>query len=146
VEITTAQEMATTAELDLVEVAPNAAPPVCRIIDYGKFVYQQTKRAHEAKKKQKVSHLKEIKIGPSIDDHDLFIKLNHARDFLQQGDKLKITMRFRGREMRLQDKGMKMLGRVTQELDDVGNVENPPKKEGRQIYMVLGARTKKKGN
>lgn len=140
-----ALEMASNAGLDLVEVAPKAVPPVCRIIDYGKFAYQQQKRAHEAKKKQKMTHLKEIKFGPNIDEHDLMIKLKHGREFLEHGDKLKLTIRFRGREMRLQNRGMELLERAIHALADIGNVDLPPRREGRQIFATLAGKTKKKG-
>lgn len=145
-EIAKALQLAQDADLDLVEVSPKAAPPVCRIIDYGKFVYQQSKRAHEAKKKQKTTHLKEVKVGPNIDDHDLLIKLKHAREFLEHGDKLKITIKFRGREMRLENRGRDILKRVIKELEDVGQVDMMPKKEGRQIFTTLSAKSKKKGS
>lgn len=140
-----ALEMAKAVGMDLVEVAANAAPPVCRIIDYGKFIYQQSKRAHEAKKKQKIIHLKEIKLSPNIDDHDLLIKMKHASEFLEHGDKLKITIKFRGREMRQTEKGWRIAERVTAELSEFGSVDAPPKKEGRNIYMIMTSRVKKKG-
>ena len=145
-EMAKALQLAQDADLDLVEVSPKAVPPVCRIIDYGKFVYQQSKRAHEAKKKQKTTHLKEVKVGPNIDDHDLLIKLKHAREFLEHGDKLKITIKFRGREMRLENRGRDILKRVIKELEDVGQVDMLPKKEGRQIFTTLSAKSKKKGS
>ena len=145
-EMAKALQLAEDADLDLVEVSPKAVPPVCRIIDYGKFVYQQSKRAHEAKKKQKTTQLKEVKVGPNIDDHDLLIKLKHAREFLEHGDKLKITIKFRGREMRLENRGRDILKRVIKELEDVGQVDMLPKKEGRQIFTTLSAKSKKKGS
>ena len=145
-EMAKALQLAQDSDLDLVEVSPKAVPPVCRIIDYGKFVYQQSKRAHEAKKKQKTTHLKEVKVGPNIDDHDLLIKLKHAREFLEHGDKLKITIKFRGREMRLESRGRDILKRVIKELEDVGQVDMLPKKEGRQIFTTLSANSKQKGS
>lgn len=133
-------EMAEAAGLDLVEVSPNASPPVCKILDYGKFKYETQKKKNEAKKKQKVIDVKEIKMRPNIDDHDYEVKLKSARRFLEEGDKVKVTMRFRGREMAHQDIGMTVLNRVKEDLDALGKVEQYPKLEGRQMIMVLAAR------
>lgn len=131
------------AGLDLVEVSPNAAPPVCKILDYGKYKYEQQKKAAEARKKQKTVDVKEVKIRPTIGEHDYEVKMRNARRFLENGDKVKVTMRFRGREMAHQDIGTDLLKRMIEELADVGKVDLHPKKEGRQIIMVLSAETTK---
>lgn len=128
------------AGLDLVEVAPQAEPPVCKLLDYGKFKYEAQKKANEARKKQKVIDVKEIKMRPNIDDHDYDVKLRNARRFMEEGDKVKVTMRFRGREMAHQDIGMNLLSRVRTDLDDIGKVEMLPKLEGRQMIMILAPR------
>jgi translation initiation factor IF-3 len=125
------------AGLDLVEIAPNADPPVCKILDYGKFKYETQKKAAEARKKQKVIEVKEIKLRPSIDDNDYDVKMRAARRFLEEGDKVKVTMRFRGREMAHQDIGMSVLMRVRDELDSLSKVEQMPRLEGRQMVMVI---------
>ncbi|MGE0153158.1 MAG: translation initiation factor IF-3 [Reyranellaceae bacterium] len=132
-----AQAMADEAGLDLVEVSPNADPPVCKIADYGKFKYEAQKKANEARKKQKVIEVKEIKMRPGIDDHDYDVKMRAMRKFLDTGDKVKVTLRFRGREMVHQDLGMNVLKRVREDLDPVSKVEQLPKMEGRQMTMVL---------
>lgn len=132
-----ALEMAEQAGLDLVEVSPNAEPPVCKILDYGKYKYEQQKRAQEAKKKQKTVELKELKVRPNIEDHDFNVKLNHAKRFLEAGNKIKFTLRFRGREMSHMDLGMEVLKRFQEELKDIAKVDVPPKNEGRQVMMVL---------
>lgn len=129
--------MAEKAGLDLVEVSPNATPPVCKILDYGKYKYEQQKKAHEAKKKQKVVHIKEVKLRPNIDTHDLEIKMKSVHKFLDAGDKVKITLRFRGREMAHQEIGMQLLDRVKEELGDKIKVEHRPSFEGRQVVMVV---------
>ena len=126
--------------LDLVEVAPQAEPPVCKILDYGKFKYEAQKKANEARKKQKIIEVKEIKLRPNIDDNDYDVKMRSARRFLEEGDKVKVTMRFRGREMAHQDLGMNVLVRVRDELDELAKVEQMPKLEGRQMVMVLAPR------
>ena len=126
--------------LDLVEISPNAAPPVCKILDYGKFKYEQQKKRAEARKKQKVIEVKEIKMRPNIDDNDYEVKMRNARRFLEDGDKVKFTMRFRGREMVHQEIGMAVLTRVRTELDTLGKIEQFPQLEGRQMVMVLSAR------
>lgn len=140
--IRTALQMAEEAEVDLVEIAPLAKPPVCRIMDFGKFKYQEAKRAHEAKLKQKQVQVKEVKFRPGTDENDYQIKLRNVIKFLQEGDKAKITLRFRGREMAHQEFGMRMLERIKADLGDVAQVEQFPKMEGRQLIMVL-APTKK---
>ena len=125
------------AGLDLVEVSPNADPPVCKILDYGKFKYEAQKRANEARKKQKIIEVKEIKMRPNIDDNDYDVKMRSARRFLEEGDKVKVTMRFRGREMAHQDLGMNVLINVRDDLVEMAKVEQMPKLEGRQMIMVL---------
>jgi len=129
--------MAAEVGLDLVEVSPNAEPPVCKILDYGKFKYEAQKKKTEARKKQKVIEVKEIKLRPGIDDNDYNVKMRAMRKFLEEGDKVKVTLRFRGREMAHQDLGMKVLDRVRAEMDDLVKVEQFPKMEGRQMVMVL---------
>lgn len=136
--------MAMDAEVDLVEVAPNAVPPVCRLMDYGKFRYQEQKRAQEIKSKQKVVQVKEVKFRPATDENDFQTKLRAVKRFLRDGDKAKITLRYRGREMAHQDIGMQVLNRLRDELSEVAQVEQMPKLEGRQMIMVLAPRSKKK--
>ena len=123
--------------LDLVEVQPNADPPVCKILDYGKFKYEAQKRANEARKKQKIIEVKEIKLRPNIDEHDYQVKMRNVQKFLNAGDKVKVTLRFRGREMAHQELGANVLARVREETDDFAKVEALPKMEGRQMIMVL---------
>ena len=135
-----AQVMADDVGLDLVEVSPNADPPVCKILDYGKFKYEEQKKAAEARKKQKTIDVKEIKMRPGIDVHDYEVKLRSARRFLDDGDKVKVTIRFRGREMAHQDLGMKVLDRVREDLDELAKVEQSPIKEGRMMTMVIAPR------
>jgi translation initiation factor IF-3 len=142
VNIRAALQMAEEAEVDLVEIAPMAQPPVCKMMDFGKFKYQEAKRAHEAKLKQKQVQVKEVKFRPGTDDNDYQIKLRNLVKFLQEGDKAKITLRFRGREMAHQEFGMRMLERIKTDLAEVAQVEQFPKMEGRQLIMVL-APTKK---
>jgi translation initiation factor IF-3 len=129
--------MAEEAGLDLVEVSPNAEPPVCKILDYGKFKYEAQKKKNEAKKKQKVIEVKEIKLRPNIDDNDYDVKMRNMRKFLEEGDKVKVTLRFRGRELAHQDLGMKVLERVRDDLEGLGKIEQIPKMEGRQMVMVI---------
>lgn len=129
--------LAEEAGLDLVEVSPNADPPVCKILDYGKYKYEQQKKAAEARKKQKVVDLKEIKIRPGIEKHDYDVKLRNARRFIEEGDKVKVTMRFRGREMSYQQIGMDVLKRFQGDLADIAKVDMSPRFEGRQIMMIL---------
>lgn len=128
------------AGLDLVEVAPTANPPVCKIMDFGKFKYENQKKKNEARKKQKVIEVKEIKMRPNIDEHDYQVKLRSMRRFLDDGDKVKVTIRFRGRELAHQNLGMKVLDRVREELDELSKTEQWPKMEGRQMVMVIAPR------
>ena len=128
------------AGLDLVEVAPGAEPPVCKILDYGKYKYEQQKKKNEARKKQKIIEVKEIKLRPNIDDNDYNVKMRSARRFLDEGDKVKVTLRFRGRELAHQELGMNVLVRVRDELEELAKVEQMPKMEGRQMVMVLAPR------
>ena len=124
--------------MDLVELQPNAEPPVCKILDYGKYKYQAQKRASEARKKQKVIEVKEIKLRPNIDSHDYDVKMRAVRKFLDGGDKVKVTLRFRGREMAHVELGSKLLERVRGDVDEFAKIEATPKMEGRQMIMVLG--------
>jgi translation initiation factor IF-3 len=142
VSLATAQQMAEEAELDLVEIAPQAKPPVCRIMDYGKFKYRESKKRHEARLKQKQIQVKEIKFRPGTDEGDYQIKLRNLVRFLQEGDKAKVTLRFRGREMAHQEIGVRLLERVKADLEPYGMVEQFPKMEGRQMVMVLSPRKK----
>jgi translation initiation factor IF-3 len=123
--------------LDLLEISPNAIPPVCKITDYGKFKYEQQKKANEARKKQKVVEIKEIKVRPNIDDHDYDVKMRQAKGFIGEGDKVKVTLRFRGREMAHQELGVKLLERIRAELVEIVKVESMPRLENRQMIMVL---------
>ncbi len=143
VNIRAALQMAEEAGVDLVEIAPTAKPPVCRIMDYGKFKYQEQKRAHEAKLKQKQVQVKEIKLRPGTDENDYQIKLRNMTRFLEEGDKVKVTLRFRGREMAHQEFGMRQLERIKADLEAVGAVEQLPKMAGRQMIMVFGPAKKK---
>ena len=136
----TAREMADEAGLDLVEVSPGADPPVCKIIDYGKLKYENQKKKAEARKKQRTIDVKEIKMRPGIDDHDYDVKMRSINRFLDDGDKVKVTLRFRGREMVHQDIGMRVLERVRDDLDEIAKVEQFPKMEGRQMTMVMAPR------
>jgi translation initiation factor IF-3 len=129
--------MAAEAGLDLVEIAPNADPPVCKILDYGKYKYEEQKKKNEARKKQKVIEVKEIKLRPSIDDHDYEVKMRSMVKFLEEGDKVKVTMRFRGRELAHQELGMNVLVRVRDDLEEIAKVEQMPRMEGRQMTMVI---------
>jgi len=126
------------AGLDLVEVSPMAVPPVCKIMDYGKFKYEQSKKKNEQKKKQVVVHIKEIKMRPSTDEHDFQTKLRHIRRFLEEGDKVKCTIRFRGREMAHVDLGYARMRKILEAVADIGDSESSPKMEGRQLFMMLG--------
>lgn len=132
--------MAAEAGLDLIEIAPEAKPPVCKILDFGKYKYEAQKRRNEAKKKQKVIEVKEIKMRPGIDTHDYEVKMRQIRAFLAEGDKVKVTLRFRGREMAHQELGMKVLDRVKADLDALCKVEALPRLEGRQMTMVIAAK------
>jgi len=133
-------DIALDAGLDLVEVSPHASPPVCKVLDYGKYKYQAQKKANEARKKQKVIEVKEIKMRPGIDEHDYQVKMRSVRKFLEHGDKVKMTIRFRGREMAHQDLGMKVLDRVREDVDELVKVEQFPKTEGRMMTMVITPR------
>lgn len=143
VALTEAQRKADEAELDLVEIVPNADPPVCRVMNYGKFLFDQSKKKQAAKKKQKQIHVKEIKFRPTTEEGDYQVKLRNLIKFLNNGDKVKVTLRFRGREMAHQELGGKMLDRIKVDLDEFGTVEQIPKMEGRQMVMVLSPRKTK---
>jgi len=123
--------------LDLLEISPNAVPPVVKILDYGKYKYEQQKKANEARKRQKVVEIKEIKVRPNIDDHDYDVKMRQMKEFIGEGDKVKVTLRFRGREMAHQDLGIKVLDRIRTELAELTKVESMPRLENRQMIMVL---------
>lgn len=140
VETETAMKMAAEAGLDLVEIAPTSSPPVCKILDYGKYKYSAQKKAAEARKKQKVVEIKEIKLRPMIDDHDYDVKMKAMKRFFEEGDKVKITLRFRGREMAHQEIGTRLLERVKGDIADIAKVEQDPRFEGRQVVMVLAPR------
>lgn len=133
-----AMEMAVDAGLDLVEISPNANPPVCKIMDFGKFKYETQKREAEARKKQKIIEIKEVKFRPNTDTNDYDVKMRNVFKFLDNGDKVKITLRFRGREMAHQNLGRELLERVAEDTKEVGRVENFPKMEGRQMVMLIG--------
>ena len=145
VKIFDAIRMAEENEIDLVEIAPNAEPPVCRLMDYGKFKYQEQKRLAEARAKQKIIQVKEVKFRPATDEGDYQVKLRNLKRFLDEGDKAKVTLLFRGREMAHQELGMRVLERVRDDLTDMAVVEAMPKLEGRQMVMVLAPRRKAPG-
>ena len=132
------RELAEQAGLDLVEISPNASPPVCKIMDFGKYKYEQQKRESEAKKKQKTIEVKEVKFRPNTDDHDYNVKMRNVVKFLENGDKVKVTLRFRGREMAHQNLGRELLERVADDVKEIGKIENMPKMEGRQMVMMIG--------
>lgn len=136
--------LAESQQLDLVEVSPTAVPPVCRIMDYGKFKYQQSKKLQEAKKKQVQVQLKEVKLRPKTDEHDLQFKIKHVRRFLEEGNKAKITVVFRGREITHQELGMNALDNFAAELQDIGIVEVKQKMEGRSMFIIVAPKTKTK--
>lgn len=138
-----AQELAEEAELDLVEIAPQAVPPVCRIMDYGKYLFEESKQKALAKKKQKQIQVKEVKFRPGTEEGDYQVKLRNLVRFLESGNKAKVSLRFRGREMAHQDLGLKLLERVAEDLKELSTVEQHPKKEGRQMTMVLSPGSKK---
>jgi translation initiation factor IF-3 len=140
VEVQIALDKAQEAGLDLVEIAPNSSPPVCKILDYGKYKYQAQKKAAEARKKQKVVEVKEIKLRPMIDDHDYDVKMRSMQRFFEEGDKVKVTLRFRGREMAHQELGYQLLNRVKDDTSKLAKVEQEPRFEGRQVVMVLAPR------
>jgi translation initiation factor IF-3 len=135
--------MAEEAEVDLVEIAPQAEPPVCKLMDYGKFKYQEQKRAHDARLKQKVIQVKEVKFRPGTDENDYQVKLRNLTRFLEEGDKVKVTLRFRGREMAHQEYGVRQLERIKADVEEVAQVEQMPKLEGRQMVMVISPKKKK---
>jgi translation initiation factor IF-3 len=135
-----ALRLAQEAGLDLVEIAPNATPPVCKLMDYGKFKYQEQKKAAEARKKQKIVEVKELKFRPMIDDHDYDVKMRSMLRFFEEGDKVKVTLRFRGREMAHQELGFQLLNRVKEDAGKLAKVEQEPRMEGRQMVMVLAPR------
>ncbi|WP_188478390.1 translation initiation factor IF-3 [Primorskyibacter flagellatus] len=137
-----AMELADQAELDLVEISPNATPPVCKIMDFGKFKYEQQKRESEARKNQKVIEVKEVKFRPNTDTHDYQVKMRSVEKFLGNGDKVKVTLRFRGREMAHLNLGRELLERVAEDIKEIGKVENMPKMEGRQMIMMIGPMSK----
>ncbi|MDT8873055.1 translation initiation factor IF-3 [Komagataeibacter rhaeticus] len=126
--------------LDLLEISPNAEPPVAKVLDYGKFKYEQQKKRNEARKKQKVIEIKEVKVRPNIDENDYQVKMRAMKSFIGEGDKVKVTLRFRGREMAHQDLGVKVLERIRTEMDELAKVEHMPKLENRQMIMVLAPR------
>jgi translation initiation factor IF-3 len=130
--------------LDLVEIAPNVRPPVCKIMDFGKFKYEQSKKARESKKKQHVTHLKEIKLRPKIEEHDLQFKMKNAEKFLEMRDKVKFTVVFRGREMEHLERGYKMLKTIEEKFSDIAHVEKEPVRQGRMISMIMGSRSDKR--
>lgn len=138
VPIAEALKMAREGELDLVEVAPQAKPPVCRVMDYGKYMYQQRKREQEARKKHKSVELKEIRFRPSIEEHDYQVKLRQAEKFLGKGDKVKVTLMFRGREMQRREMGRKVLDKLANDVEVLSKIERPPRTEGRYMTMILG--------
>jgi translation initiation factor IF-3 len=140
VETQAALAMAVAAGLDLVEIAPNSSPPVVKILDYGKYKFQAQKKAAEARKKQKVVEIKEIKLRPMIDDHDYDVKMRSMKRFFEEGDKVKITLRFRGREMAHQELGYKLLDRVKVDTSTMAKIESEPRFEGRQMVMLLAPR------
>jgi translation initiation factor IF-3 len=135
--------LAEEADVDLVEIAPTAAPPVCRLMDYGKFKYQEQKRAHDARLKQKIIQVKEVKFRPGTDEGDYQVKMRNVGRFLEDGDKVKVTLRFRGREMAHQEFGVRLLERIRNELEETAMVEQMPKLEGRQMIMVIAPKRKK---
>lgn len=143
VELTNARETADSKGLDLVEVSPSSNPPVCKVMDFGKYRFEQSKKIKESKKKQSVVILKEMRLRPKIEEHDYQTKLRQTIGFLKKGYKVKITLRFRGREMAHMDIGKEVVERMITDVDEVGNVENKPKLEGRQIVAMLGPKTKK---
>lgn len=130
-------EIAESYDLDLVEVAPDAKPPVCKVIDFGKFMYEKKKKEKEAKKKQHTVQVKELRFRPNTDDHDLEFKTRHAREFLESGDKVKATVQFRGRDMLYTERGKELLLDLAEELDDISEIESKPNMEGRRMIMML---------
>ncbi|MFB0918904.1 MAG: translation initiation factor IF-3 [Clostridiaceae bacterium] len=137
-----AQKIADEREMDLVMISPTATPPVCRIMDYGKFIYEQSKKEKEAKKKQKIVEIKEIRFSPTIEEHDITIKANNAMKFLKDGDKVKVTIRFRGREAEHAHKGIATLEAFFKKVEEFGTIEKPAKLEGRNMTMVIASKVK----
>jgi len=137
VSVERALQIAESFDMDLVEVAPNAKPPVCKVIDFGKFMYEKKKKEKEAKKKQHTIQVKELRFRPTTDDHDLEFKTRHAREFLEDGDKVKATVQFRGRDMLYTEQGEELLNNLAEELDDVSKIESKPTMEGRRMIMIL---------
>ena len=135
-----ALEKAKAVKLDLVEIVPNSTPPVCKIMDYGKYKFDAQKKAHDARKKQKVVALKEVKLRPNIDVHDLGIKINRAKKFIENGDKVKFSLRFRGREITHKELGLAVINNIKEQLDEVAKIEVEPKFEGMLVIMVMGPR------
>ena len=133
-----AMQLAEEAGLDLVEISPNATPPVCKIMDFGKFKYETQKKEAEARKKQKIIEIKEVKFRPNTDTHDYEVKMRNVVRFLEEGDKVKVTLRFRGREMAHQDLGRVLLDRVAEDVKELGKIESMPRVEGRQMVMMIG--------
>jgi translation initiation factor IF-3 len=142
ISIVEAKELAEEAGVDIVEIAPSAAPPVCRLMDYGKYLYQESKKKHDAKQRQKQTQIKEIKLRPNTDEGDYSIKLRNLINFLDDGDKVKVTLRFRGREMAHQEFGIRLLERIREDLGERAVVEQFPRMEGRQMVMVLASKKK----
>ena len=140
VNLAEAQQLADDAALDLVEIVPNATPPVCKILDFGKFRFLEQKKSAEARKRQKVVEIKEIKLRPGIDDHDYEVKMKAMKRFIEEGDKVKVTLRFRGRELAHPELGMKLLQQVKADFEDTAKVEYEPRMEGRQMIMILAPR------
>ena len=143
ISLSKARELAEQQQLDLVEVSPTATPPVCRIMDYGKFKYQQSKKQQESRKKQAHVEVKEIKLRPKTDDHDLMFKVKHVRRFLEEGNKAKVTLVFRGREITHMDIGRAVIQRFAAELEDVAIIETQPRVDGRNMYMIVAPKIKK---
>ena len=141
--LTEAQQLADDVDMDLVEIAPTAKPPVCRVMDHGKFIFEQKKKKAQEKKKQKQTQVKEIKLRPGTEEGDYQVKLRNLTRFLENGDKTKVTIRFRGREMAHRELGMDVLERIAGDLDEIANVEQRAKLEGRQMTMVLAPKSKK---
>ena len=137
VSVEKALQIAESFNMDLVEVAPNAKPPVCKVIDFGKFMYEKKKKEKEAKKKQHTIQVKELRFRPTTDDHDLEFKTRHAREFLEDGDKVKATVQFRGRDMLYTEQGEELLNNLAEELDDISKIESKPTLEGRRMIMIL---------
>lgn len=137
VSISEALKIAQEVGLDLIEVSPQVTPPVCKVLDYGKYKYEMQKKKNEAKKNQKVVNIKELKLRPMIDTHDYEVKVKQAKKFLEQGDKVKFTMRYKGREMSANDMGKEILNRLVEDLEGIGKVDSAPKLEGKQMFMIV---------